>query len=535
MRTMRDVQAIPGGGVVVSPATVLTSTRISSSVAVCLAVLVSAALIVLRSHVFLHYEQADFDADQAIVGLMAKHLSEGRAWPLFFYGQLYMMGVQAWMAALAFFATGPTVFGLKLPLLIINVATGGLLVWLLVRDAGLRAWQAAVATSWFAVLPPLTASRMVQAQGGTIEPLFYTLILWLVRTRAVVFGLVFAFGFLQREFTVFAVCALVFVEMVTGELFSRRRLAHWLVLLLVFAGAREGVTLLRHTASMFGPHTAAPLLEDGVTNVDVLATSVCLAPSHVAGNASWLLGNNVPAFFGVLRQPAGAFIATARPTGMRWAAYPALLAVAAACVLLVARGRTPGNDTGTATSGDRWARTAFPLLLLVTGVFGVAGVATGCNVRSLMTIRYHLLLAFLPVGLTALAFVRGGSGPRGRFLSAAMTGAIVVWAGAMTWQHVQLVREYRTSPPPSPFRELADDLVAHGDSYGWASYWVSYHVDFLSQERVQLSPTSMIRIADYSRQAFRAGPAAIVVGTDPCAPTDRARKVAVWWVCGGTR
>src|SRR5690606_8036246 len=37
------------------------------------------ALIVLRSWVFLQYEQADFDADQAIVGLMAKHLSEGRA------------------------------------------------------------------------------------------------------------------------------------------------------------------------------------------------------------------------------------------------------------------------------------------------------------------------------------------------------------------------------------------------------------------------------------------------------------------------
>ena len=70
-------------------------------------------------------------------------------------------------------------FALKLPLLVVNVATGGLLVWLLVRETGLRPWQATTAAAWFALLPPVTASRMVQAQGGTIEPLLYTLLLWL--------------------------------------------------------------------------------------------------------------------------------------------------------------------------------------------------------------------------------------------------------------------------------------------------------------------------------------------------------------------
>ena len=86
-----------------------------------------------------------------------------------------------------------------------------------------------------------------------------------------------------------------------------------------------------------------------------------------------------------------------------------------------------------------------------------------------------------------------------------MTAAVLVWAAAMLREHVRLLREYRTSPPANAYRALADDLVAHGDKYGWASYWVSYHVDFLSQERVQLSPTSAIRIADYTRQALRAG------------------------------
>mgnify|MGYP006142375555 CR=1 FL=1 len=57
-------------------------------------------------------------------------------------------------------------------------------------------------------------------------------------------------------------------------------------------------------------------------------------------------------------------------------------------------------------------------------------------------------------------------------------------------------------------------------------------VDFLAAERVQLSPTSAIRISDYARQALAAGPKATVVGNEPCDPADRvARKVLDWWVC----
>ena len=58
---------------------------------VCLVVVV--AIVALRSVVPVCFEQI-FDADQAVYGLMAKHLSEGRAFPLFFYGQNYLLGVQ---------------------------------------------------------------------------------------------------------------------------------------------------------------------------------------------------------------------------------------------------------------------------------------------------------------------------------------------------------------------------------------------------------------------------------------------------------
>ncbi len=478
------------------------------------------ALIVLRSLLFLQYEQADFDADQAIVGLMARHLAEGRAWPLFFYGQLYMMAVQAWLAAPVFLVLGSTVFALKLPLLVINVLTGALLVLLLIRQAGLRAWQAAVAVTWFAALPPVTASRMVQAQGGTIEPLCYALLLWLLRQRPLAFGLLFAFGFLQREFTLFAVIAILLIEGWRGELFTRRRAAHWLVVALVFLGAGQTVGLFRHTASMFGPDASPARLDEAVTNVDVVANSVCLAPSQVAGNVSWLLRENVPTFFGVRRQPPGILINSARPTGSPWGWLGLGGWLLGALVVLAPRRRGP------APAVERPV-TLFPIFLVLTGGLGLAGVAVGCDVRDVITIRYHLLLALAPVGLTALAL---SVGPPSRWTHVVVV-ATLAWGTASVWSSIGLWREYRSAPPVSTFRLLADDLAARGDRYGWASYWVSYHVDFLSQERVQLSPTSAIRVADYARQALRAGPAAVIVGTTPCDGSVRGRRVADWWVC----
>src|SRR5687767_15269200 len=84
------------------------------------AVLVCVALLLLRSWFFLAWEESYFDSDQAIVGLMAKHLSEGRAFPLFFYGQNYMLGVQSWIAVPFFWIGGPTIAMLRLPLVLVN-------------------------------------------------------------------------------------------------------------------------------------------------------------------------------------------------------------------------------------------------------------------------------------------------------------------------------------------------------------------------------------------------------------------------------
>ena len=52
---------------------------------------------------------------------MTKHLSEFRAFPLFFYGQNYMLGVEAWITVPFFWIGGPTVAMQRLPLVLVNL------------------------------------------------------------------------------------------------------------------------------------------------------------------------------------------------------------------------------------------------------------------------------------------------------------------------------------------------------------------------------------------------------------------------------
>src|SRR5260221_515892 len=92
-------------------------------------------VVLARSSIFIVWPESYFDADQAVFGLMAKHLAELRAFPLFMYGQSYILGVEAWMAAPLFAIFGPSATALKLPLLILNLV----IAWLLVRTLGVAA------------------------------------------------------------------------------------------------------------------------------------------------------------------------------------------------------------------------------------------------------------------------------------------------------------------------------------------------------------------------------------------------------------
>ena len=108
-------------------------------------------------------------------------------------------------------------------------------------------------------------------------------------------------------------------------------------------------------------------------------------------------------------------------------------------------------------------------------------------------IRYTLLSAFLVVGLAAL-YLRRETNVAWR---AALLGLLFVWGAASASDHVRLAHEYGTRRPANVFRELALHLEQHGHRYGWADYWTAYHVTFLSDTRVVLTPSDVVRIDRY--------------------------------------
>ena len=216
----------------------------------------ASGLVLLRSAVFVFFD-AIFDSDQAIVGLMAKHLGEGRALPVFTCGQDYQLAIEAWLAAPLFWLFGPSVLALKLPLLAINIGVVVMLIMLLERDLGLRPAVGLLVASLFILTPPGTAIYFLEASGGQVEPLFATLLLWVTRRHPLTFGVILAVGFLTRVFTGYALGALVLIELLDRSLLSRAGIERWAKAALAFTAIWQTVGLVRAQAgSAWGPATS---------------------------------------------------------------------------------------------------------------------------------------------------------------------------------------------------------------------------------------------------------------------------------------
>jgi hypothetical protein len=115
-----------------------------------LLVLVAAArfAILLTSQTHVH-------SDEAIVGLMAKHIVEGRYFPFYMYGQPYNAGAawEAYLAAIAFAFFGVSVISLKSCILVLSLVCLFLFSRMCLALYGQRA--AVLATILFAITPSL--------------------------------------------------------------------------------------------------------------------------------------------------------------------------------------------------------------------------------------------------------------------------------------------------------------------------------------------------------------------------------------------
>jgi hypothetical protein len=465
------------------------------------------AAILARSLVFLLYQQSFFDSDQAIIGLMAKHLIEGRAFPLFYYGQIYLLGIDAWFAVPFFLALGPTVFALHLSVVTANLIAAWLLLVGLVRWGGLRPVDAALALSFFTFAPPLTAASLIEA-GANIWPFVVVPLLWMLRDRPVWFGVTLALGVLYREFTLYAVIAIVAGEVWTTRLWQPARVRMWALAAVVAIGVWAGVQGLKPYADLMGPGTSGrALLGADYTQLGTLLSRFDVAPSDYPARTAAMFGSHLPRLFGA--EHVEQAIATQGHGWLFWA-------LAIALPVLVVRALLVARREGFASTGFAW-------YLLGVGLLAAFGfIATRPATEP--TERYYLLALFIPVGVVAASLAV----ERARLWRLATMAVVACWLAGSAIDHVGQVRRYWGGAVPDDIRVLADGLVERGITVAKGGYWRAYKVTFLTRERVKVATTEVVRIREYQDLADEAGPDLVHISERPC---ERGEPLGLWFLC----
>lgn len=476
-----------------------------------IALLAAATLVVLRGAINVIFGYSNFDSDQAIVGLMAKHLSEGRAFPLFFYGQQYLLGVEAWLAVPWFWLLGPTTMALKVSLLATNLAVVTLIVAAFRQDGRLTPMLGVAAALWFAFAPPFVASHLMEAMGGNIEPFLFVVVLWWLRRRPLWFGAVLAIGFLTREFVAYAVPVLLVGEWWGGTLFRRETLRHWLVACVAAVVVWEGVQVLKPVADLRGPGTrGVGLTMASGSQIENLMDRVAVRPGDWAERTRAFFGDGARRLVGARALDEGVL-----PQGRDWV-WP---------ILVIAGLAGLGRVTWIVRAGPGLDAVRAPFAWYLVGV-GLVATVVFIVVRPVdnAPLRYVLLALFLPIGFTALWL---GAEPR-RDVRAAIVLCLLGWSALQAIDHARLAERFMSGREADRLGALAAALEARGVTVAEAEYWRAYRLAFLTGERVVFSSSDYIRIDEYQRRGSEAGAALRRLQETPCADGER---VAGWYLC----
>ena len=453
-----------------------------------LAIAVVVLVVLYRSGVFILWPQAHFDADSAVTGLMALHLSEGRAFPVFWYGQGYMLAVEAYLAAPLFLLFGPSVTALKLPLLGINLAVALFLLRVFIRDAGLRPALALVPVMFFALPAPGTAARITEANGGNVEPFLYVVLIWILRDRPIWCGAVLGLGFLQREFAAYGFIALLATDLLQRHLFARPRLWRRALSVAVAVAVWVVVQWLKRFSSGAGPGTSFTDVYNPQSNVFELAGRVCLDLASTVGGLPKLATVHWPALFGTERLALTDFgIDSTLTQGMPgiWLLLVLLLGVAAVSVVItLARSRRWRHEFGVCA------------YLVTVALLSLAGYVVGrCGAVDFYYMRYDLLALLGASGLAAWFFAARPP----RLVATIWVAALCLWLAVPAGVYGRLWHEYLTAPPPGGKQIMIRHLDAEGIRYAFSDYWIAYTISFLTKERIIVAATDVIRVSEYNR------------------------------------
>jgi 4-amino-4-deoxy-L-arabinose transferase-like glycosyltransferase len=445
-----------------------------SNVVVCLAVL---AVAVGLKAILLDMDAFPFNADEAIVGLMARHILDGR-WPTFFYGQAYMGSLDAILVAFAMAAFGTQVLAIRIVQVLLyagTVVTTMVLGWQIYRSRW-AGWAAGLLMAMPSVNVTLYTTVSLGGYGEALLIGNLILILTLKIDESpdssrlyVLWGALAGLGFWTFGLTlIYSLPCGIFIFWKALK-HPRRRKAFLHLVLLSIAVAIGALPWTVWAVS----HGPGQLLEE-------------LMGSAIAGASSGtplgvilsriryftLLGTSV--IFGL--RP---------PWEVRWLALP-LLPFALAFWMVV-------SATTIAAMKRRGGGKVGKLLLLGVGVCLILGYILtpfGADPSG----RYFIPLA-VPLSLFAAEFlVKWRPAIRKEW-------CVVLILGILTYNLWGTLQAALRNPPgiTTQFNAitridhrydemLIEFLTRQGETRGYSNYWVAYPLAFLSEERLIYVP-----------------------------------------------
>lgn len=427
-----------------------------------------------------------FNADEAVVALMARHILAGSR-PVFFYGQAYMGSLDAYLVAAGFALAGEQVWVIRAVQTALYLGTIGTTIAL--GKAAFGSWRVGVAAGWLLAIPSVNVALYTTASLGNYGEalllgnglLLLTLHMVRLRHKAVPWGYWLGWGLLAGV-GVWAFGLTLVYTLPAGVLLAWDAARRWrasavdwrpglaLPAGLTLAGMLLGASPWLRYAQANGFDRLLWELGGGA----VAGVAGGTWAQQLAGHAVNLLVLGSPAIFGL--RP---------PWEVRWLAWP-LLPIAVGFWLAVL------------ASLVRWrraeARQAGPgagLLLGIMGTLVIGFLLTpfGADPSG----RYFLPLA-IPLSLFAGVLVvrLSDSGKRWIWGVFALVLAFHLWGtidsarrvppGLTTQFDVVAQVDHRHMP------QLIRFLESHGERRGYTNYWVTYPLAFRSRERLIYVP-----------------------------------------------
>ncbi|MDG4829926.1 hypothetical protein O7627_11495 [Solwaraspora sp. WMMD1047] len=430
---------------------------------------------VLGRAVLIGFDSPPTNSDEATMGLAALHIAAGREFPVYFYGQDYMGTLEAYLAAPVFAILGPSVPGLRAPLLLLY-ALFLFTMWRLTRRLYPDRWFATLVVAVLAAGSDRVLKNQLIAGGGYPEMNPAGALLMLL-------ALNLSLGAVRHRLAAVAVWGVVAGAMV------------WIdVLLLPYLGCAGLVLVLLNRRELLGRAglvvAGSALLGAAPMLVHALAggrdpVSVLLGLSGGGGAASWLDRLHGGLLLGIPMGTGFCSPSHCASWQLWWAvAFPLLLAATGVAAVRTLRGSSGRADP----AGAERARAAVRLALVAAaGLTLVAYTRSGAaGSTPVESARYLSCLAIsTPVVLWPLwsAARRGAARRRAaRPLALAVLAAVLVSLGVASVGAAGAVPAYRQAADDR--RELISTLRRLDVHYVYSEYWTCNNITFATREEI---------------------------------------------------